>query len=447
MRRLPAPVRIRTTQPSVVKLTISGRAGGSGAVMQGLPGNPTADPSGFYRAEVEYGWTGDITPIKDGYEFDPPSVVLTSLANDMTNKNFKAKPITYTISGNVGLKGVVLRGLPGSPVSDDSGSYSAQVQYKFSGSVTPTLSGYQFDPPTRDYVELTSSLPGENYRHSIIQHVVSGRIIAESGSAEGIFIRADNEAGSTTTDAGGNYELSVSHGWRGTITPMKEGYTFTPASRQLNQIYQPRPNVTFIGKVKMLTITDSIFFDEDQPIQDVLITSEPGGATTMTGADGKYRIQVPYGWSGELIPTKEGFNFYPPSKEYLVPVTQDIDNTSPKPSQPVTPPADTTTTTPPADTATTAPPADTTTIPPADTTTPPPADTTTTTPPADTTSLSPDLAARRKALMEELAGIDAQRDATTPPVGPKPDVVTTLPPIDNRAAVQPPARVRLRPRL
>lgn len=438
---------------SEVQLTISGRAV-AGAVMRGLPGNPTADASGFYKAQVSYGWVGDITPVKDGYEFDPPSYAITSLTKDETNRNFRAKPITYTISGNVGFKGVRLMGLPGSPISDADGNYSAPVKHKFSGTVRPVLSGYQFDPPTREYVDLTSSLPSENYRCSVIQHELSGRIVAESGSAEGILIRADNGGGSIMTDASGNYTLLVDHGWQGTITPVKEGYTFTPPSRQYGQIFQPRSNIAFYGKVKMLTITDSIIFEdgpEPEPIEDVLITAQPDEGGTIkpvtTGADGKYRIQVPYGWSGELIPTKEGFNFYPPSTEYLIPVTSDIDKTSPKPAETATttPPVDTSTTVPPADTTTTPPPADTTTTPPADTTTTPPADTATT-PPTDTTSLPPDLEAKRQELMRQLAEIDAQGTGSeTQPVEDKPDTIATLPPIDEKPVVTPPTPPALGP--
>lgn len=430
-------------EPSVVQLTISGRAGVSGAVMQGLPGNPTTDPTGFFSAKVEYGWTGDITPIKEGYSFEPSSSVITSLANDMTNTNFKATPITYTIAGNVGLKGVVLRGLPGTTISDDTGAYSVQVPYKFSATVTPVLSGYTFDPPKNVYNEITSSLTNESYRYSIVQHIVSGRIIAESGSVEGIFIKTDNGGGTATTDAEGNYELSVNHGWRGTITPIKDGFTFTPPSRTLEQIFQERPNVTFIGKVKMMTITDSIIFPngaEMEPIQDVLITAQPGGTTAVTGPDGKYRIQVPYGWTGELIPTKEGFDFTPSSIAFDVPVTSNLDKTAPEPvAPPVTDPVTTTPpvgTTPPAGTTppvTTTPPAGTT--PPVGTT--PPAGTkppVTTTPPIRT--LTPEEEARRQELQREIDSITGggSRDTTTssiltlPPVT-NPSSLTTLPPV------------------
>ena len=58
---------------------------------------------------------------------------------------------TFTISGNVVLNNVALRGLPGNPVSRADGSYSVQVEYGWSGIVTPSKEGYSFEPPSLTY--------------------------------------------------------------------------------------------------------------------------------------------------------------------------------------------------------------------------------------------------------------------------------------------------------
>jgi hypothetical protein len=63
---------------------------------------------------------------------------------------------TYTISGTVtfngaGLAGVTLSGLPGDPMTDASGAYSATVPEGWSAKVTPILAGYAFTPRSRTY--------------------------------------------------------------------------------------------------------------------------------------------------------------------------------------------------------------------------------------------------------------------------------------------------------
>ncbi|MBI5605785.1 MAG: SBBP repeat-containing protein [Deltaproteobacteria bacterium] len=67
-----------------------------------------------------------------------------------------------TISGTVtaggsGLGGVMLTGLPGSPITAAGGSYSATVSYGWSGTVTPVKTGYTFTPPLTIYAGVTAN--------------------------------------------------------------------------------------------------------------------------------------------------------------------------------------------------------------------------------------------------------------------------------------------------
>ena len=82
--------------------------------------------------------------------------------------------IVYLISGTVnwggvGLEGVTMAGLPGSPVTDASGAYSAPVEPGFGGTVTPTLANYTFDPMSLVYTDVTADMPGQDYEATLIQ--------------------------------------------------------------------------------------------------------------------------------------------------------------------------------------------------------------------------------------------------------------------------------------
>ena len=326
--------------PSIIRLTISGSAGTGGVKMLGLPGDVVSDSTGRFRVTVDFGWAGTITPEKEGYTFDPSNIIFSTVDADQLNQNFKAQRLTYTISGNVSLASVVLEGLPVRTVSGPDGSYSATVDYKWTGSVTPKKSGYTFSPAQRKYTEVLSSQQAQDYSAQIVQHTISGRIITELGPVADAFILADNNGGDATTDADGNYELSVDHGWQGKIIPQKDGHEFTPSSRTFQPVTQDVPNQGFAGKVKMMTITDSIIFG-GEPIQGVTITAKPGDTTAVTDTKGKYTIRVPYAWTGELFPQKEGFEFDPPSIAYTN-VTENIDNTVSQGGRIVVPPVGTT---------------------------------------------------------------------------------------------------------
>ena len=162
-----------------------GGAGVEGVTItfSGGEGTKSTDSSGNYSHSVTNGWSGTATPTKAGYTFSPISIDHTNVTSNKPNQNYTATIFTYTISGNVstsdvagsmriqaaGLSDVVMNGLPGNPATDASGNYSATADYGFSGTVTPTLGGYSFTPPSRDYTDVTSDQSDHNYTASIFR--------------------------------------------------------------------------------------------------------------------------------------------------------------------------------------------------------------------------------------------------------------------------------------
>ena len=73
---------------------------------------------------------------------------------------------TYTISGNAGVGGATMTYTGGSTSADGSGNYSFLVSSGWSGTVTPSKSGYTFSPPSRSYSNVTSNQTGQNYTAS-----------------------------------------------------------------------------------------------------------------------------------------------------------------------------------------------------------------------------------------------------------------------------------------
>ncbi len=389
---------------AIVQLTISGNTGTGGVTLDGLPGNPVSDATGFYSAKVDYAWGGSVTPMKEGWSFEPSNKVYSSVLTDQTDQRFTASPIKFTISGSViGMPGVMMDGLPTRPVTGPDGSYSAEVPYKWNGTVMPRKPGYTFEPASRPYEGLLASQTSHDYQASVIRLTISGRIMSEAGPVADVTVVADNNGGVAATDANGEFQLAVDYGWRGRITPTKEGYDFAPPNKALEAVMQNVAGAGFSAKVRMLTITDSIVFGTE-PIQGVTVTAQPGGTTAVTDPKGKYTIQVPYGWTGDLIFEKEGFEFDPPTKPYTN-VTDKIDMTAPaRVAPPVTPPAITT---------------------PPVTTTPPIATTPTAQPPATVDPQILALQAERERLLREIEAIKpgGATDAGTPGL---PDI---LPPI------------------
>lgn len=78
---------------SLMNVTISGTvqangAGLAGVSLNGLPGNPTTNSSGFYSAAVPQGWSGTVTPQKTGYTFTPATRTYTSVTSNQSSQNY-----------------------------------------------------------------------------------------------------------------------------------------------------------------------------------------------------------------------------------------------------------------------------------------------------------------------------------------------------------------------
>lgn len=157
-----------STGKKTTTYTISGSVGLQGVMMKGLPGDPVTNNNGSYIVAVNSGWSGTVMPIKEGYSFVPASKVYHNVNSDRTDDNYAAKIITYSISGRVGLAGVEIQGLPGNPISNNEGAYSAHVEYGWAGKVVPTKDGFTFVPAARNYAKVTANLNNEDYAPSSI---------------------------------------------------------------------------------------------------------------------------------------------------------------------------------------------------------------------------------------------------------------------------------------
>ena len=161
--------------------TISGTVGTlDDVVMSGLPVE-TITIGGSYSATVDYGWTGTVTPSKEGYTFSPTNKTYSNVTSNQSSQNYTPTLITYTISGHVGtLDGVTMNGLPGNPVTSGGGAYSATVTYDLERDSYTAKTGYTFSPTYRMYSNVGSNLT-EDYTPIINTYTISGNAGTVSG--------------------------------------------------------------------------------------------------------------------------------------------------------------------------------------------------------------------------------------------------------------------------
>ncbi len=152
---------METSQNKTV--TISGSVGLPGVTLTGLPGNAVSDQDGNYSVTVPYRFAGKAVPAREGLTFEPPWREYVEVTRNIDNQNYVPSLIQFVISGNAGIEGTSMKGLPGEPVTDGAGYYSVTVDYGWSGTVTPTKEGYTFEPTSRRYSRVTADHPSSNY--------------------------------------------------------------------------------------------------------------------------------------------------------------------------------------------------------------------------------------------------------------------------------------------
>ena len=153
----------------------------------GLPGNPVTNADDMYSAAVDYGFSGTATPSIAGYTFSPATRgTATSSRIDQSNLHQHGQDLhdrRYGRRRRTALSGVTIGGLPGSPVTNASGDYSATVSYGFSGTATPSKAGYTFSPATRTYSNVTANQTSQTYTGTRKTFTISGRVTDSGGTA------------------------------------------------------------------------------------------------------------------------------------------------------------------------------------------------------------------------------------------------------------------------
>ena len=285
-----------------ITCTLSGSTGVSGVTMKGLPGSPVTDENGSYSVTVKFGWRGTVTPMKDGYNFEPRSKTYQEVIGDMTNEDYAGMPVTYTIAGKVGsMEGVEMSGLPGNPITGTDGTYTATVDWGWKGTVTPIKEGYQFTPTNKGYPPVKSNKTKENYTAEPVTLLISGSIGIQGVVMNGL-------PGNPVTNQQGNYSVKVEYGWSGTVTPTKDGYEFDPVEQQYSNVIVNQPIQTYTATVLTFTVSGSA------GMEGVVMKGLPGNP--VTDENGYYSVNIDYGFSGTVTPTKAGYTFNPASMTY-----------------------------------------------------------------------------------------------------------------------------------
>jgi RHS repeat-associated protein len=236
--------------------------------------------TGDYSCGVASGWSGDLTPSHSGYVFSPTSRNYSNVVANQTSQNYSATAV-YHITGTVTMAGSAAAGVTLSgtgatcTASDSSGNYDCTVPSGWSGTITPSYTGYTFDPASRNYSNVTANESSQGY--TVVTYQVSGTVALNGVPLVSVAFAASNGGTCTTSNVSGQYSCTVLAGWSGTVTPSATGYAFNPTSKNYTSIAADDATEDYAASLS--SPTSNISFIHADHLNTPRVVANSGGTT------------------------------------------------------------------------------------------------------------------------------------------------------------------------
>jgi Domain of unknown function (DUF4082)/Bacterial Ig domain len=224
-----------------------------------------------------------------------------------------AKTTTHTLAGVItgpGASGATLN-LSGAAVatltSDPSGNYSFSGLSDGTYTVTPSKTGFSFNPASQTVTISGAHSLAVNFATSQPTFVVSGTI---SGGTSGITVSLTGTTSATVaTDSGGNFSFPAVPNGPYTVTPTGSGFAISPTSQNITVNGASITGINFAATALTYSIAGTIAGGAGATVNLTGAVS----ATTTADSSGNYSFAGVTNGSYKVTPAKSGLVFIPTS--------------------------------------------------------------------------------------------------------------------------------------
>lgn len=261
----------------------------------------TADSNGNYNFTNVSNGTYSITPTKAGISIIPTSQSVTVNSGPATVAAFAA---TATISGtitpvNSGVGTLMTLNGPNQLITtttaNASGIYSFASLQPGSYTVTPSKTGYTFNPTSLTVNIINGSVTANFTATAVQTYVISGTISPAAGGSGAMLTLSGTPSMTTTADSSGNYSFTGLGNGTYTVTPTKTNYTFIPPSQSVPVNGANVPGVNFTAQQQT---QPSLNYPD---LSDVIPTGEISVVGSGSARTFQYTHDTFNGGSGPLV--------------------------------------------------------------------------------------------------------------------------------------------------
>jgi len=290
----------------------------------------TSVVSGAYSFNSVANGTYTVTPSQTGFAFNPTSQSVTVNGNTVTVPVFTATAVSYSItgtvtpaaSGNGARVTLTQNGTAVGTATVASGAYTFNDIANGTYTVTPTESGYSFNPPSQSVTVSGGPATVPIFTATALVYTVTGSVSpASTGNGATVTLTQSGATVSTATVASGAYTFNNIANGTYTVTPSETGYSFTPISQNVAVSGGPAtvPVFTVTATGPGSTISGAI--TPAASGSGTTITLTQGGSTVGTATadtNGNYSFASLSNGTYTLTPAKTSFTFSPVNQTVTV---------------------------------------------------------------------------------------------------------------------------------
>jgi hypothetical protein len=137
----------------------------------------------------------------------------------------------------------------GTVTTDASGNYTFNGLANGTYTVTPSKTGFTFNPANLSFSVSGTNVTGLNFATTTLTYGLSGAITPPTAGGGATVTLTGTANATVTADASGNYTFGGLANGTYTVTPAKTGYVFTPLSQTVTISGANAVNVNFTGAV------------------------------------------------------------------------------------------------------------------------------------------------------------------------------------------------------
>jgi hypothetical protein len=271
-----------------------------------------------------------VTPMRSDQTFDPVERSAAFGVAGISGRNSKAIAAN-SITGNVTYNGNRLPGITmvlsssgiiaSTVTTDTNGEYTFPDLPSDTYTVKPSKTGYTFNPEDRSVVFDGRIRTGINF--DVQLYSISGTVTYNDIGLPGIEMSLSGAAtASAMTDSFGNYTFAYLLNGDYTVTPSREGYSFSPENTRITITGADQGEINFITTMSDSTysITGTVTSNGAGLPGITMVLSSSGiiSGIATTNARGDYAFSNLTSETYTVTPSKTGYAFFPENRAMTV---------------------------------------------------------------------------------------------------------------------------------